>query len=115
MNTKCLGLLSRAPRALIVAVVLATFMWSQHETQRHTLLHLADQLSRHHEQGLQKSGAELSCVECGLLAGGTHAVPGGAMPFPADVVNFARIAWVFVSRAVSPGSYYSSRAPPVLL
>ncbi len=115
MNTQRIRLFSNAPRALVAVLVLVTFMWSQHEMQRHTLLHVADQMSRHHEQGLQNPTPELSCIECSLLAGGVHAVPPGSTSLRADIVNFAPFTWIFVSRAVSPDRYYSSRAPPLLL
>lgn len=115
MNSKCLRFFTNAPRALVAVLVLVTFMWSQHEMQRHMLLHVADQISRHHEQGLQNPTAELPCIECALLAGGAHAVPGSATSLRADIVNATSIAWIFASRTVSPDRYYSSRAPPLLL
>src|SRR5450755_1010130 len=104
-----------APRALVAAFLLVTFMWAQHEMQRHTLQHVADQLQRHHEQGLQTPGNDLRCVECSLLAGGSHAVPGSVSTMPANIGNPVRIAISFLSRSVAASSYYSSRAPPVLL
>jgi hypothetical protein len=103
------------PRALVTAFLLVTLMWAQHEMQRHTLQHVADQLQRHHEQGLQSPASDLPCIECSLLAGGSHAVPGNVASLPADIVNPVRIAVTFVSRSVAANSYYSSRAPPVLL
>jgi hypothetical protein len=104
-----------APRALVTAFVLVTFLWAQHEMQRHTLQHVAGQLQRHHEQGLQNPVSDVPCIECALLAGGSHAVPGHLHSVPADFVHPARIAVTFVSRSVAASSFYSSRAPPVLL
>jgi hypothetical protein len=108
-------LFCRTPRALVTAFLLVTLMWAQHEMQRHTLQHDADQLQRHHEQGLQKPASDLPCIECSLLAGGSHAVPGSAVSLLPDVPGFLRITVAFLSRTVAAASYYSSRAPPVLL
>jgi hypothetical protein len=108
-------LFRRAPRALVTAFLLVTLMWAQHEMQRHTLQHDADQLQRHHEQGLQKPASDLPCIECSLLAGGSHAVPGSAVLLPADVLNALRITVTFLSHTVAASRYYSSRAPPLLL
>ncbi len=99
----------------VTALLLATFMWSQHEMQRHELQHLGDQLQRHHQQGLQNPISDPPCLECSLLAGGSHAIPGSLASTPPDVVPAARIAMTFVSRSVIAGTYYSSRAPPSLL
>lgn len=115
MSTIHIRPFSSTPRALLVVLLLLTFTWSQHEMQRHAVLHVADHLSQHHEQGLQNPTGELSCIECSLLAGAAHAVPGGAASLPADIINSSPIAWNFVPRTVSPDSYYSNRAPPVLL
>jgi hypothetical protein len=105
----------RTPRVVLTAFLLVTLMWAQHEMQRHTLQHVADQLQRHHEPGLQSPEVDVPCVECSLLAGGSHAVPGSAATVPASAVGSVRIAVSFVSRSVAASSYYSSRAPPVLL
>jgi hypothetical protein len=50
-----------------------------------------------------------------LLAGGSHAILGSVASLPPSVVPGARIAMTFVSRSVIAATYYSSRAPPVLL
>jgi hypothetical protein len=105
----------RTPCALVTVFALVMFMWAQHEMQRHTLQHVADQLQRHHEQGLQSPVSDLPCIECSLLAGGAHAVVGSLSTLPPDTVMPMRIAVTFVSRSVATSSYYSSRAPPVLL
>jgi hypothetical protein len=102
-------------RVWVTALLLATFMWSQHEMQRHELQHLGDQLQRHHHQGLQNPISDPPCLECSLLAGGSHAILGSVASLPPSVVPGARIAMTFVSRSVIAATYYSSRAPPVLL
>ena len=109
------SMLRTQPRALLAILALAMFLWAQHEMQRHTLQHVADQLQRHHHQGLQNPVTDPPCLECSLLAGGSHAIPGGLLYLAADVVPAARIAMSFVSRSVIAGTYYSSRAPPSLL
>lgn len=83
--------------------------------QRHLLQHDAARLQRHHEQGLQNPISELPCIECSLLAGGTHAVAGGEFALAASTAGFVRIALTFVPRFVVASRFYSSRAPPTLL
>jgi hypothetical protein len=109
------SMLRTRPHALLTILALAMFLWAQHELQRHTLQHVADQLQRHHQQGLQNPVTDPPCLECSLLAGGSHAIPGNLASLPPDVTPAARIAVSFVSRSVIAASYYSSRAPPSLL
>jgi hypothetical protein len=108
-------MLRTRPRALLTILALAMFLWAQHEMQRHELQHVGDQLQRHHHQGLQNPISDPPCLECSLLASGSHAIPGSLASLPPDVVPAARIAMSFVSRSVIADTYYSSRAPPSLL
>jgi hypothetical protein len=102
-------------RALISAFVLVALMWAQHEMQRHMLQHDAAQLQRHHEQGLQNPIVDVPCLECSLLAGGSHAVASGDSPFAVTPAGFVRIAATFVARSAVTTLYYLSRAPPLFL
>jgi hypothetical protein len=102
-------------RVWVTALLLVTFMWSQHEMQRHELQHVGEQLQRHSHQGLQNPISDPPCLECSLLAGGSHAIPGGLATLAPAVIPAARIAMSFISRSAVAGTYYSSRAPPSLL
>ena len=87
----------------------------QLEGQRHALQHLGDRLHRPHEQGLQLPQGEIVCAECALLAGTSNAVAtSSASPLPVDATN-ERPDAQFLSQSVAAPTYYSSRAPPVLL
>jgi hypothetical protein len=101
--------------------VVLTFVFSllmlgmQLEGQRHALQHLADRLHRPHQQGLQLPPGEIVCAECALLAGTSNAaVDSAATVLPVVAAN-ERFDARFLSRSVSAPTYYSSRAPPVLL
>jgi hypothetical protein len=104
-----------AARALISVFVVVALMWAQQEMQRHMLQHDAAQLQRHHEQGVQNPISDAPCLECSLLAGGTHAVASGDSSLAVTPAGFVRIAATFVSRSVATTLYYLSRAPPLFL
>jgi hypothetical protein len=87
----------------------------QLEAQRHAIGHLGDALRAAHEQGVQQSAADVPCAECALLAGGSHALPGGIAALSPAAPDLARATLAFVSYAVPAPSFYSSRAPPALL
>jgi hypothetical protein len=87
----------------------------QHELQVHALVHAGGALHRAHEQGLQSPAADVSCLSCSLLAGGSSAaapnLPSSAPPMAALPHALGAIVW----RSLTAPSYYSSRAPPPLL
>ena len=56
-----------------------------------------------------------ACAECALLAGGTSAVAGDAVAFAFAAPVGERAVSGFRSRPADAPSYFSSRAPPVLL
>ncbi len=87
----------------------------QLEAQRHAIGHLGDALRAAHEQGVQQSATDVPCAECALLAGGSHALPGGIAALSPEAPDLARATLAFVSYAVPAPSFYSSRAPPALL
>jgi len=87
----------------------------QLEGQRHALQHLGDQLHRQHEPGLQLPQAEIVCAECALLAGSSNAVASAIATMPPGAADAERFDAQFVSQSVAAPTYYSSRAPPVLL
>jgi len=100
-----------------VLTVLCSLMLfgMQLEGQRHEVQHLGDQLHRAHEQGLQKSATNSPCIECALLASGSHAVAGSVASLSLAIVDSGRVGIRFASPAVAAPAYYSSRAPPTLL
>ena len=62
------------PRNALVLVVSLLLLGMQVEGQRHALTHLGGLLHRAHEQGVQQSVGDAPCIECELLASGSHLV-----------------------------------------
>ena len=104
--------ISRTASVFVLSLLL---FGMQLEAQRHAITHLGDALRGGHEQGVQQSIAEIPCVECALLAAGSHALPGNAAALSPSIIDRARVASAFVSYAVPAPAFYSSRAPPTLL
>jgi hypothetical protein len=101
---------------VVLTVVLSLLLLGmQLEGQRHALQHLADQLHRSHEQGLQLPQSEVACPECALLAGASNVISGSSTMPSGTVAATERFDARFVSRGVVAPSYYLSRAPPVFL
>ena len=103
------------PRNVVVLLFSLLLLGMQLEGQRHELMHLGDTLRGAHEQGVQKSSVDAPCVECGLLAGGSHSLTPGIASLSFPEVAAGPIAAAFRSYDVPAPHYYSSRAPPVLL
>jgi hypothetical protein len=101
--------------AVLTFVFSLLVLGMQLEGQRHALQHIGDRLHRPHEQGLQLPQAEIVCAECALLAGTSNAVAGSSTPEVPVVAANERFSALFLSRSVAAPTYYSSRAPPVLL
>jgi hypothetical protein len=102
-------------RTVLTVLFSLLLFGMQLEGQRHEVQHLGGQLHRSHEQGLQKSASNSPCIECALLAGGSHALASSAASPPPAVVDSGRVGIRFSSLAVAAPAYYSSRAPPTLL
>jgi hypothetical protein len=108
--------MQRTFRSVLLAFVVSLLMLGmQLEGQRHALQHLNDRLHRPHEQSLQQPQGEIVCAECALLAGASNAVAGSAASTLPVVAPNERFDARLVSRSVAAPTYYSSRAPPVLL
>jgi len=102
-------------RTVLTVLFSLLLLGMQLEGQRHEVQHLGDQLHRSHEQSLQKSASNSPCIECALLAGGSHAVAGSVASPAAAIVDSGSVGIRFASLAVAAPAYYSSRAPPTLL
>jgi hypothetical protein len=102
-------------RTVLTVLFSLLLLGMQLEGQRHEVQHLGDQLHRAHEQGLQKSSTNSPCIECALLASGSHAVAGSVASLSLAIVDSGRVGIRFASPAVAAPAYYSSRAPPTLL
>jgi hypothetical protein len=101
--------------AVLTFVLSLLMLGMQLEGQRHALQHLGDRLHRPHEQALKLPPGEIVCAECALLAGTSNAVAGSdASMLPAVAAN-RRFDARFQSQSAAAPTYYSSRAPPVLL
>ena len=101
--------------------IVLTFLLSlllvgvQQESQRHALEHLQPLLTRAHDVGVRAPVADVTCVECALLAGGTDAVALGTDALPSPATTDERRSFAYTPRTVPAPSYFQSRAPPVLL
>jgi hypothetical protein len=104
--------ISRTASVFVLSLLL---FGMQLEAQRHAISHVGDALSWAHEQGVQQSVADIPCVQCALLAAGSHVLPGDVAALVASVVDRALGAVVFASYAVPAPASYSSRAPPAFL
>ena len=102
-------------RTILTVLFSLLLFGMQLEGQRHEVQHLGDQLHRSHEQGLETSATNSPCIECALLAGGSHAVASSVASLPPAIVDSGRVGIRFSSLAVPAPAYYSSRAPPTLL
>jgi hypothetical protein len=101
---------------VVLTVVCSLLMLGmQLEGQRHALQHLADRLHRPHEQGLQLPQGEIACAECALLAGTSNAIASSSVSSLPVVADTKRFDAQFLSQSVAAPTYYSSRAPPLLL
>ncbi len=108
--------MQRTFRTVFLTFVVSLLMLGmQLEGQRHALQHLGDRLHRPHEQSLKAPQGEIVCAECALLAGTSNAVAGSAASTLPAVAANARFDAPPASHSVAAPSYYSSRAPPVLL
>ena len=105
-------LISRTASMFVLSLLL---FGTQLEAQRHAITHVGDALRGAHELGVQQSVTDIPCVECALLAAGSHALRGNIAALAASVVDRAREAVTFTSHAVPAPAFYSSRAPPTLL
>ena len=108
--------MQRSFLTVVLTVLLSLLMLGmQLEGQRHALQHLGNWLHRPHEQGLQLPQGDIACAECALLAGTSNAIAGSrTSALPAVAAN-ERIEAQLLSRSVAAPTYYSSRAPPILL
>jgi hypothetical protein len=100
---------------VLTTVFSLLMLGMQLEGQRHTLQHLGDQLYRPHEQGLQLPQGEIACAECALLAGTSNVIAGSSVSSLPVVADTERFDARFFSQSVAAPTYYSSRAPPLLL
>ena len=101
--------------------IVLTFLLSlllvgvQQESQRHALEHLRPLLTRAHEVGIHAPVADVTCVECALLAGGTDAVAVGAGTLHSQATSVEHRTFAYTPRVVPAPSHFQSRAPPILL
>ena len=102
-------------RPVLYVVLSFLLLAMQHEGLVHPFEHLGSALARPDKTELALPHASGACAECALLSAGSNAALGD-LPAPqssAPVIEREKLA--FLSRATDAPSYYSSRAPPVLL
>src|SRR5450432_428547 len=102
-------------RSIVFAVLSFLLLFMQQEMQLHALSHLGPQLVRSHETAFVAPHADDTCVACALLAAGSGAAIGADVSHAFEASANGRAWFAFLSRAADAPSYYSSRAPPILL
>ncbi len=99
-------------RVFLTACLSLLLVGMQCELLVHEVDHLRAKVQRGYEAGLYKA-ASGTCVECALLASGSHSVPAADQTqehnawFPARLAPGRESPW-----AVAPPAFYRSRAPP---
>jgi hypothetical protein len=102
-------------RILLTAAFALLFLFMQREVQVHALQHLGGILHPAQEQSIHAPVADVACLECSLLAGGSSVIAADLPALPPAAIATQRVYSAAASRALSAPSYYSSRAPPSLL
>ncbi len=102
-------------RPVLYVVLSFLLLAMQHEGLVHPFAHLGSQLERLDKTELALPHAGAACAECALLAAGSSAVLGDLPALQSSVPVVERVRFAFLSRVTDAPSYYSSRAPPVLL
>ena len=87
----------------------------QREAQVHVLQHLGGILHPSQQQGIQAPVADITCLECSLLAGGSSVIAADLPTLLPAAIAPQRVYRAVASRTLSAPSYYSSRSPPSLL
>ena len=109
-------ILTNARLRILLSVVFALLLLGmQREVQVHALQHLGGVLHPAHEQGIQTPAADVTCLECSLLAGGSPVVAADIPALPSAAIGALRAITTVASRSLAAPSYYSSRAPPLPL
>jgi len=101
-------------RAVRFAVLSLLLLFMQQQAYVHPIEHLASTGPHPQETALSEPHAVADCIECALLAGGSHAIHGDADEAPASVVVSMAGAATFAWRAADARAWFESRAPPHL-
>jgi hypothetical protein len=101
-------------RTFFVALLSVLLLAMEQQAPVHELSHVGDWLHAPQDQGLQMPHED-GCAICALFAGAAGAVVADAAAPPPLDAPFVAAGSVLATRAVSAPTYYSSRAPPVLL
>jgi len=102
----------RLARAFLAALFALLVVGMQREALLHEVDHLRAQVARGDHAALETSSPGL-CVECALLASGTHPAPPGDADVRFPVEQYAPPAVALaITRAAARTAYYQSRAPP---
>jgi len=102
-------------RAIRFAVLSLLLLSLQHQGYVHPIAHLAGFAPHSQETTLSAPQLAAHCIECALLAAGTHVVHGESAPMLAVMAADGHAQSAFRSRAADSPSWFHSRAPPVLL
>jgi hypothetical protein len=102
-------------RPILFAVLSFLLLAMQNEGLVHPFAHLGSALAHSDKTELALPNAGGACAECALLATGSSAVHGELPALRSSTPVGEHVTFAFLSRTTDAPSYYSSRAPPVLL
>lgn len=101
-------------RTLLVALLSVLLLAMQQQAPAHALSHFGDWLRTPQDQGMQVPHDDW-CAVCVLFAGTAGAAVSDAAVLTSLDAAFVAAQPVLATRAVPAPTYYSCRAPPVLL
>jgi len=102
-------------RSIFFAVLTFLLLAMQNEGLVHPFGHLDSRMPRPDRTEVALPPAVAACTECALLAAGSSTVVGDPRALQSAAPATERVWLPFRSRAADAPSYFSSRAPPVLL
>ena len=102
-------------RAILFAVLSLLLLSLQQQGHVHPITHLAGFAPHSQETALSAPHLDADCIECALLASGTHLVHVEATATWANLASDLHARSPFDSRAADVPAWFQSRAPPVLL
>lgn len=101
-------------RGLLTGILSFFLLFMQQESVRHALEHIGAALARSEHSALELPTGD-TCVECGLLAAGTGAIPAAAIAHTASTCAWLAPPAPATQIATAAPSHYRSRAPPHVL
>ena len=102
-------------RAVHHALLSLLLLFLQFQGYVHPIAHMAPVGADQQDTALHAPQALDDCLECALLASGTHAVAGDSPVAVACAIACPAAPVAYAQRASDARAWFESRAPPVLL